>query len=197
MGFFKPPVPPPPLPKSEITSSVNETEVHLGDEIKGSVGVKSGEELDIEEIWVELRCFESKKKIRRYQDGNLVWHEKEYWDKADIYSGPFSHLPLSRNMHVKAGFDKLFSFMVKIPSYGRETFASADDTINWLLTEYVAVKGYKYAFKTKGSQIFVTKPSVSNKEVVREVVLIPCAYCGGLMPQTSTICPSCGARRKS
>jgi hypothetical protein len=34
------------------------------------------------------------------------------------------------------------------------------------------------------------------KEVTREVVLLPCTYCGGLMPQTSVFCPNCGARRK-
>ena len=196
MSLFKGHIPPPPLPKLEIASNLSDTEAHLGDELKGSLNVKSSEELDIEEIWVELRCIESKKKIRRYQDGNLVWREKEYWDNADIYSGPFSHLPLSPNLHVKVGFDKLFSFMVKIPSYGRETFVSADDTINWLLTEYVAVRGYKYALKSKGSQIYVTKLPVSAKEVVREIVLIPCAYCSGLMSQTSTVCPNCGARRK-
>ena len=46
-------------------------------------------------------------------------------------------------------------------------------------------------------EILVAKPEVLLKEVVREVVLIPCAYCGGLMPQTSTFCPNCGARRKA
>jgi len=32
--------------------------------------------------------------------------------------------------------------------------------------------------------------------VVKEVVMVPCTYCRGLMPQTSTFCPSCGAPRK-
>lgn len=35
-----------------------------------------------------------------------------------------------------------------------------------------------------------------QKEVIKEVVMIPCKYCGALMPQTSTFCPECGARRK-
>jgi len=39
-------------------------------------------------------------------------------------------------------------------------------------------------------------PVVKEKEIVREVVMISCAYCGSLMPQTSTFCPNCGARRK-
>jgi rubrerythrin len=33
------------------------------------------------------------------------------------------------------------------------------------------------------------------REVVREVVVIPCKYCGTLFPQTATFCPHCGARR--
>ena len=38
---------------------------------------------------------------------------------------------------------------------------------------------------------------IKEREIItREVVLIPCAYCGGLIPQASTICPHCGAKRK-
>lgn len=38
-------------------------------------------------------------------------------------------------------------------------------------------------------------PAVQKEVVTKEVVMIPCKYCGGLMPQTSTFCPSCGAKR--
>jgi len=31
----------------------------------------------------------------------------------------------------------------------------------------------------------------------KEVVLVPCIYCGSLMPQTLTVCPHCGATRKA
>jgi len=45
------------------------------------------------------------------------------------------------------------------------------------------------------------KPSsteiVREREIIKEVVMIPCRYCSGLMPQTSTFCPNCGARRQS
>jgi hypothetical protein len=34
-----------------------------------------------------------------------------------------------------------------------------------------------------------------NQEFIREVVMIPCRYCGALLPQTNTSCPNCGARR--
>jgi hypothetical protein len=35
------------------------------------------------------------------------------------------------------------------------------------------------------------------KEVRQEVVMIPCRYCGGLIPDTSVFCSNCGARRAS
>ena len=36
-----------------------------------------------------------------------------------------------------------------------------------------------------------------QKEVItKEVVMLPCNYCGGLMPQTSLFCPNCGASKK-
>ena len=34
-----------------------------------------------------------------------------------------------------------------------------------------------------------------EREVVKEVVMIPCKYCGALFVQTATFCPNCGARR--
>ena len=36
-----------------------------------------------------------------------------------------------------------------------------------------------------------------QKEVItKEIVMLPCGYCGGLMPQTYFFCPNCGAKRK-
>ena len=39
--------------------------------------------------------------------------------------------------------------------------------------------------------------STPREVVVKEVVMVPCVYCGGFMPQTSVFCPSCGAPRKA
>jgi len=40
--------------------------------------------------------------------------------------------------------------------------------------------------------------TIREKEtIIKEVVLIPCQYCGGLIPQTSIFCPNCGAKRKA
>lgn len=36
----------------------------------------------------------------------------------------------------------------------------------------------------------------AQKKVIKEVVMLPCDYCKALIPQASTFCPECGARRK-
>jgi hypothetical protein len=41
------------------------------------------------------------------------------------------------------------------------------------------------------------KISAPREVIVKEIVMVPCQYCGGLMPQTSSFCPGCGAPRKS
>jgi len=38
---------------------------------------------------------------------------------------------------------------------------------------------------------------VIEKETIKEVVMIPCQYCGSLMPQTAMFCRTCGAGRKA
>ncbi len=38
---------------------------------------------------------------------------------------------------------------------------------------------------------------VKEKETVKEIVMIPCVYCGSLNPQTALFCATCGAGRKA
>jgi hypothetical protein len=37
---------------------------------------------------------------------------------------------------------------------------------------------------------------IKEKEIVKEIILIPCQYCGSLNPQTFLFCCYCGAKRK-
>ncbi len=46
-----------------------------------------------------------------------------------------------------------------------------------------------------GSIFGSRKDNIETREVIREVVVIPCKYCGTLFSQTATFCPHCGARR--
>lgn len=45
-------------------------------------------------------------------------------------------------------------------------------------------------------QINVQSPALQKEVVTKEIVMIPCEYCQGLMPQTSVFCPNCGAQKK-
>jgi len=43
---------------------------------------------------------------------------------------------------------------------------------------------------------FKESPVVQRETITKEVVMVQCEYCKSLMPQTSTFCPNCGAKRK-
>jgi len=38
---------------------------------------------------------------------------------------------------------------------------------------------------------------VIEKETIKEIVMVPCVYCGSLNPQTALFCSTCGAGRKA
>ena len=225
MGFFKRFT----KPKATLSLSVNKSELFFGDELRGIVNVKSQEEFDIEEIIVSLNCSESIKKTRvrysrpqpsrrsnvsmpempempsitgrsrrrTYEDNDEQWETEEYWDKVSLYS---DHVKIGGSMPAINGLNVDFPFVFKIPSIGRETYHSVDQNVRWSVNAFMKIKDRKGIHSQGGDEIFVAKPTVSDKptkEVVREVVLIQCAYCSGLMPQTSIFCPNCGARRKS
>ncbi len=63
---------------------------------------------------------------------------------------------------------------------------------------------YILAVSTKGFllqldyKLIEQKEEIKEKEIItKEVVMIPCQYCRGLMVQTSTFCSNCGAKRKA
>ncbi len=39
-------------------------------------------------------------------------------------------------------------------------------------------------------------PQFHERIIIREIVRIPCRFCGNLMDQTALVCPACGARPK-
>jgi len=44
--------------------------------------------------------------------------------------------------------------------------------------------------------VVIGAPASQKETITKEVVMVPCVYCNGLMPQTSVFCPTCGAQRK-
>ena len=45
-------------------------------------------------------------------------------------------------------------------------------------------------------QVNVQSPTLQKEVVTKEVVMLPCEYCQGLMPQTAVFCPNCGAQKR-
>lgn len=218
MGFFKRFS----RPKATLSLEGN-NQLSLGDELKGIVNLNSQEEFDVERIVLSLTCVEAIKKTRvqykttspkprrsamslpempdmygrtrrkRYEETEQ-WETEEYWDRASLYS---DRLQLCRSMHVSNGLDKDFPFVFRLPSIGRETYHSVGQNVTWSINAFMKVRD-RESIEDSG-EILVAQPTVTavpTKEVVREVVLIQCAYCSGLMPQTAIFCPNCGARRK-
>ena len=36
---------------------------------------------------------------------------------------------------------------------------------------------------------------LEKERLSKAIIMIPCQYCGGLVPQASALCPNCGAKR--
>lgn len=185
-------------PKAKLELRLEKRDFVLGEEVKGAVQLASQEEFYANGITANLSCYESVKKTRIVRDDEKHSEEEEpYWDGAGLHS---DDLKVARAGHVSAGLNKRFPFVFRLPKIGRTTFHSVDKNVEWSIKATLAVAG-RPGIETKDMEIFVAKlespPSVMSKEIVREIVLIPCSYCGALMPQTSVFCPNCGARRKA
>ena len=122
-----------------------------------------------------------------------VWQEEEYWDSEELYS---DNIQVDSQKQIGIGFKKSYPFVMKLPSIGRETYHSVNNNVEWIVKAWMKIKGRENMF-SDNYEILVSKPSERVKEVVKEVVLIPCKYCGGLMPQTALFCPNCEAKRKA
>jgi DNA-directed RNA polymerase subunit RPC12/RpoP len=183
VGFFNRPK----LSKDSFQLSLNKTELSLGDEVKGTLSIKSDAEFDIEKIWIRLTCEESSGK-----------------NHAILYDN--DNLDLSDAIHVNAGFHKEFPFVLKLPSVGRETYHSIHQNVRWLVDVYIKVKGMKYAISTEGGrEILVQKPTAPTipitqvKEAARyptplssKVMNLYCPNCGKEVPNEDAIfCPYC------
>ena len=188
MGFFK-------MfrkPKTAVTLELQKKSLSLGSKTVATISVSSKEEFDATEIRAELRCVE---KVKRE---NWVYNERlrrnvrhVYWDTATLLS---DDLKASGSMHIVPGFRKKFEIKVHIPESGRETLDGVDRNVSWFIKGVVAVDGRPDAVSdTIELQVFRAATTV----VKESVEMVPCDYCGAVMPVTSSSCPICGAPRKN
>jgi hypothetical protein len=197
MGFFKKLTGRFTKPTASISLTIPKNTFELGEDLKGAIVVSSQEEFDATEVRAELRCVEKKKREKmEYDEQRKRNVRRTYWDMATLHS---ANPRASGALHLTPGFNKTFPFSVNIAAGGRESFDSVDGGVTWSIKGVVAIDG-RPDVTSETIELQVIRPAAAPtvvKEIVKEVVMIPCEYCGTLFPQTATSCPNCGASRKA
>jgi hypothetical protein len=172
--------------------------VALGDNLQGTLNVASKEDFDTTEARCEIACIEQAKVIREVYDAALKRSIPRVVDESMII---YSAKPaLSGPTHFTNGENRSIPININIPTGARPTYAGVDRRITWTIKGVLSVDG-RPDRTTENCEIQVITPTVQaqvaivQKELIRTVVMIPCKYCQGLMDQTLTVCPNCGARR--
>jgi hypothetical protein len=183
-------------PNASVALQLSKNGFALGENIEGTLTATSNEDFDCTEIRLEFQCVEKKKRIVPQYDAAAKREVlREVQDTATLFSAkPI----LSGPLHLPPGFSQNYPVNLNIPAGGRPTFHSVDQNVVWSLKGVIAINGRPDVDSTT-LEIQVSPPSASpvirEKEIIHEIVMIPCKYCGALMPQTDTVCPNCGARR--
>lgn len=183
-------------PEASLQLKLNAYSVALGENLEGSVTVSSREDFDATEVRCEMSCVEQARVIRQYYDPQLRRTLPREVDESSVL---FSARPvLSGPTHLANGETRDFQLSVNIPAGGRATVQGIKQSVTWTIKAVVAVDG-RPDVVSKIQALQVVQPSaqpvIKEKEVVRQVVMIPCKYCGMLMDQLVTVCPNCGAKR--
>ncbi len=181
-------------PKVNLKMNLSDSVFFLGDSIKGELLVSSEEDFDSEEVRCEVQCVEAAKVQKRIYSPSLKREIiTEVWESATLY---FAKPSLSGPIHISKGFSGKFPFNIPIPITMKPTSKSVDRRVTWTVKGVLAVKGRPDAVSPT-LEVQVAQPQAAPvvKEVVREVVMVPCKYCGTLFPVTETVCPNCGAKR--
>jgi hypothetical protein len=185
-------------PEAAVNLRLDSYCVGLGGNLQGSLNVSSREDFECTEVRCEIECVERARVIRDYYDPGLKRTiPRTVEESTVIYS---ARPPLSGPSHFANGEVRSITVSINIPSGGRTTYAGSDRRVTWSIKGVVAVDG-RPDRTTEVSEIqIVSQPSASTvapvqKEIIRTVVMIPCKYCQGLMDQTLTVCPNCGAKR--
>jgi hypothetical protein len=211
MSFFKKLKEKVTSPKATVFLKLNKNTYAPGEKLEGTLTVTSEEEIDATEIRAELRC-EEKKKTTRYDTEVITLSDgrkqtrpvlREEWVTETLFSeNPQGSEPI----HLYAGYKGELPFSTSIPAGGQASYSGGDRSVTWNIKGVIGVKGRPDVTSSITSlQVIAATvslgaplaPFVTEKIVEREIVMIPCQYCGTLFAQTVTSCPKCGAQRKA
>jgi hypothetical protein len=198
MGFLKKFTNKLTAPDAFVQLRFNNYSVTLGDNLQGNLNVNSKEDFESTEIRCEIVCVEQAKVIREVYDAALKRSIPRVVDESVII---YSAKPaLSGPSHFSNGENRSIQVNMNIQAGERPTYAGVDRRITWTIKGVLAVDG-RPDRTTEKCEIQVLPQTVQaqaatlQREVIHTIVMIPCKYCQGLMDQTLTVCPNCGAKR--
>jgi len=182
-------------PQATVELKFNSCSVPLGGNLEGTLNVASKEDFDSNEVRVEIQCIEQAKVIKQeYNPAMKCYVPREVEESCVLYA---TKPVLSNATHFNNGETRTFPINVNIPAGGRPTYQGIQRVI-WTLKGVLAVEG-RPDCTSHASEIQVlqqaAQPVIVQKEVVREIVRIPCRFCGTLYDQLDISCPNCGAKR--
>ena len=188
-------------PDASVQLRLSSYTVMLGDNLQGTLNVNSKDEFDSTEVRCEIACVERAKVIKEVYDAALKRSIPQVVEESVVI---FSGKPtLSGQSHFANGDTRAIPVSINIPAGARATYSGGDRQVTWTIKGVLAVDG-RPDRTTETCEIQVVAPVVQavqgqaapvQREVVRTIVMIPCKYCQGLMDQTLTVCPNCGAKR--
>jgi hypothetical protein len=180
-------------PKAELNLQLCDSYVVLGDNLEGALIVSPREDIEAMEIRCEINCVETAQVIRNEYDPVLKrMVPSQVTETRVLYSGKPTCSPAIELIN---GITKEFKFSINIPAGVRQTCQDINDQVEWKIKGVIGVHG---------------RPDVTSKEQCFQVVLqsqrplnepaklrlVECQYCQTAMPESTLVCPNCGARRK-
>jgi hypothetical protein len=183
-------------PNANVQLKLSQYSVALGENLDGTLTVSAMEDFEVTEVRCEISCVEQARVIRQEYDAQLRrMLPREVQESSVLFAAKPA---LSGPIHLANGETRDFPLSVNVPAGGRATIQGIDRSVTWSIKGVVAVDG-RPDVVSKAAELQVVQPAaqavIKEKEVVREVVMIPCKYCGALMDQLATVCPNCGAKR--
>jgi len=190
-------------PKASMSINLSKNTFNLGEDLEGTLTVTSEEEFEANEVSLWLNVIDGiyieKEVTERDERGVEKKVRKWVWDDTTVHH---ESIRLLEKKKIPAGYREDFKFLFKCTNLSLlPTYKSRDKHTIWSIGAKADIKGCPDI--EVGTEVQVVKPLAPPtpptvvKEIVKEVVMIACPYCGGLMPQTSVFCPHCGAKRKA
>ena len=181
------------VPEATVQLKLSTYSVSLGENLQGTLSVASEKTLTQQKY--DAKLYEQAKVLKNVYDSALKTSIPKMIDETAIL---FNIKPLlSGPTHFANGENRDFPININIPAGSTPTSQNIDRRVTWTMKGVLAVDG-RPDRTSQTSEIQVIAPTMQptiQREVIRTVVMIPCKYCQGLMDQTLTVCPNCGAKR--